>query len=63
MALKDKNPHWGLHLDAEPGIKLFAWSLFAHNAGSDSPVEAIINGAGTAKQAALQIVDVKERGQ
>ena len=40
MALKDKNPHWGLHLDVEPGMKLFAWTLLAHNAGSDSPVEA-----------------------
>lgn len=55
MALKDRNPYWSLHLDAEPGSKAFGWTLFAHKAGSNSSVETVINGAGTAEKAALQI--------
>jgi hypothetical protein len=55
MAQKNKNPYWSLHLNAEPGSKSFGWTLFAHKAGSDSPVEAVINGEGTGEKAALQI--------
>jgi hypothetical protein len=60
VALKDKTPYWSLQLDAEPGSKLFGWTLSAHKAGVDSPVETIVNGAGTAEQSATQIcIDVK----
>jgi hypothetical protein len=55
MVLKNKNPYWSLALDAEPGSKALGWTLFAHKAGSDSSIDAVINGEGTAEKAALQI--------
>jgi hypothetical protein len=58
MALKDKNPHWHLHLDANPGSQVFHWTLFAYEAGSQSDIKALAIGEGTTEKAAQQICAV-----
>jgi hypothetical protein len=52
--LKEQKAYWNLHLDYNPGVKAFGWTLFPNKAGmkSDGPE---VDGEGTATKAAKQI--------
>ena len=53
-AIRQEKPNWDLHLDYQPGSKVFGWTMFSNKAGmrSDRP---FVNGEGTAPTAAKQI--------
>jgi hypothetical protein len=50
-ALKQAYPHWALHLNYQPGSKVFGWAMFKNKAGM-TPDGPLLNGEGTASKAA-----------
>jgi hypothetical protein len=52
--LKEQKSYWNLHLDYNPGVKVFGWTLFPNKAGMKSD-GAEVDGEGTATKAAKQI--------
>jgi hypothetical protein len=60
--IKQAKPHWDLHLDYNPGSKIFGWTLFPNKAGM-KPDGAFVNGEGSVAKAASQIcIVVSGRG-
>jgi hypothetical protein len=52
--LQEQKAYWDLHLDYNPGVKVFGWTLFPNKAGR-KPNGPMVNGEGTASKAAKQI--------
>jgi hypothetical protein len=53
-AIKQQKVHWDLHLDYQPGSKVFGWTMFPNQAGM-KPDGPFLNGEGTVSKAAKQI--------
>jgi hypothetical protein len=53
-ALKQQKAYWNLHLDYQPGSRVFGWTLFPNKAGMKSDGN-LVSGEGTASKAAKQI--------
>jgi hypothetical protein len=53
-AIKQEKPYWDLHLDYQPGSKVFGWTMFPNKAGMKLE-GSLVNGEGTASKAAKQI--------
>jgi hypothetical protein len=54
LAIRREKPYWDLHLDYQPGSKVFGWTMFPNKAGMTFD-GALVNGEGTASIAARQI--------
>jgi hypothetical protein len=52
--LRQRKAHWDLHLDYQPGSKVFGWTLFPNKAGM-KPDGNFVSGEGTASKSAKQI--------
>jgi hypothetical protein len=60
--LQVQKAYWDLHLDYNPGVKVFGWTLLPNKAGR-KPDGPMVNGEGTASKAANQIcIVVSGRG-
>lgn len=53
-AIKQQKAYWDLHLDYQPGSKVFGWTMFNNIAGM-KPDGPFVNGEGTASKAAKEI--------
>jgi hypothetical protein len=60
-ALKQQKAYWNLHLDYQPGSRVFGWTLFPNKAGMKSDGN-LVSGEGTASKAAKQICIVASGG-
>jgi hypothetical protein len=58
--LRQNKPYWDLHLDYQPGSKVFGWTLFPNEAGMKSS-GPFVSGEGNAAKAASQICTVVTR--
>jgi hypothetical protein len=53
-SLQEQKAYWDLHLDYQPGSKVFGWTMFPNKAGRNRD-GAFVNGEGDAAKAAKQI--------
>jgi hypothetical protein len=56
-ALKQAYPHWDLHLDYQPGSKVFGWAMYRNKAGM-RPDGPLLSGEGNASKAAKAICTI-----
>jgi hypothetical protein len=58
--IRNKNDHWDLHLDYNPGHKTYGWTLFPNKAGAHS-AGSLVSGEGDTPKVADQICIVVTR--